>query len=117
MFIQFIIVALVTMNICNLNGMYIKGIQARMRTVGNSNNVVFFSVYQPTYGTVPSSPSGVGDKWVPVTWNGASSGLRVQERPPIWRVATNMLNKQSRTADTGWSSSLGVGQGANNSSP
>jgi hypothetical protein len=27
----------------------------------------------------------------------------------IWRVAANMLNKQSRTADSGWSSSLGVG--------
>jgi hypothetical protein len=32
----------------------------------------------------------------------------------IWRVAENILNKQSRTADSGWSSSLGVGQGANN---
>jgi hypothetical protein len=30
----------------------------------------------------------------------------------IWRVATNILNKQSRTADRGWSSSLGVGRGA-----
>ena len=26
----------------------------------------------------------------------------------------NILNKQSRTADKGWSSSLGVGRGANN---
>jgi hypothetical protein len=25
----------------------------------------------------------------------------------IWRVAANILNKQSRTADRGWSSSLG----------
>jgi hypothetical protein len=33
------------------------------------------------------------------------------------RVAANVLNKQSRTADKGWSSSLGVGQGANNASP
>jgi hypothetical protein len=39
------------------------------------------------------------------------------ERPPIWRVATNILNKQSRTADKGWSSSFGVGRGANNASP
>jgi hypothetical protein len=31
--------------------------------------------------------------------------------------AANILNKQSRTADKGWSSSLGVGRGANNSSP
>jgi hypothetical protein len=28
------------------------------------------------------------------------------------RVAANTLNKQSRTADKGWSSSLGVGRGA-----
>jgi hypothetical protein len=33
----------------------------------------------------------------------------------IWRVAANILNKQSRTADKGWSSSLGVGREANNS--
>ena len=38
------------------------------------------------------------------------------ERPPIWRVAANILNKQSRTVDNGWSSSLGVGRGAKNSS-
>jgi hypothetical protein len=35
----------------------------------------------------------------------------------FWRLAANILNKQSRTADKGWSSSLGVGRGANNSSP
>ena len=29
----------------------------------------------------------------------------------------NILNKQSRTADKAWSSSLGVGRGANISSP
>jgi hypothetical protein len=32
----------------------------------------------------------------------------------LWREAANILNKQSRTADKGWSSSLGVGRGANN---
>ena len=42
--------------------------------------------------------------------------LRIEERPPLWRVAANKLNKQSWTADKGWSSSLGVGQGANNPS-
>ena len=26
----------------------------------------------------------------------------MEERPPIWRVAANKLNKQSRTADKGW---------------
>jgi hypothetical protein len=35
----------------------------------------------------------------------------------IWRVAAKILNKQSRTADRGWSSSLGVGRGANNPPP
>jgi hypothetical protein len=34
----------------------------------------------------------------------------------IWRVAANILNKQSRTADRGWPSSFGVGRGANNPS-
>jgi hypothetical protein len=35
----------------------------------------------------------------------------------FWRVAANMLNKQSQTADKGLSSSLGDGHAANNSSP
>ena len=35
--------------------------------------------------------------------------LWMEERPLIWRVAANKLNKQSWTADKGWSSSLGVG--------
>jgi hypothetical protein len=33
----------------------------------------------------------------------------------IWRVAANILHKQSRRADKGWSSSLGVRRVANNS--
>jgi hypothetical protein len=35
----------------------------------------------------------------------------------FWREAANILNKQSRTAYKGWSSSFGVGRGANNASP
>jgi hypothetical protein len=34
-----------------------------------------------------------------------------------WRLAANILNMQQRTNDKGWSSSLGVGCGANNPSP
>jgi hypothetical protein len=34
-----------------------------------------------------------------------------------WRLAVNILNKQPWTNDKGWSSSLGVGRGANNPSP
>jgi len=55
--------------------------------------------------------------WVPVTTAWRVLGLRMEEWPPIWRVAVNRLNKQPRTADEGWSSSLGVGRGANNPSP
>jgi hypothetical protein len=49
--------------------------------------------------------------------HGASSGCRWRNGLRIWRVAANTLNKQSRTAEKGWSSSLVVGRGANNSSP
>jgi hypothetical protein len=38
----------------------------------------------------------------------------MKERPPIWRVAANILNKQSRTDDKGCSSRMRVGRGANN---
>jgi hypothetical protein len=34
-----------------------------------------------------------------------------------WRVAANILNKQSRTTDRGWFSIWGVGHGAKNFSP
>jgi hypothetical protein len=40
----------------------------------------------------------------------------MEEQPPIWKAAVNILKKVC-TADTGWSSSLGVGRGANNTSP
>ena len=49
-------------------------------------------------------------QWVPVTTAWRVLRLRIEERPPIRRVAANILNKQSRTADEGWSSSLGVGR-------
>jgi hypothetical protein len=35
----------------------------------------------------------------------------------IWRVAVNILNKQSRTAERGWSSSLWLGTGADSPPP
>jgi len=57
------------------------------------------------------------DKWVPVTMAWCILRLGIEERSPIWRVAVNILNKQSRTSNKVWSSSLGVGQGAKNSSP
>jgi hypothetical protein len=35
----------------------------------------------------------------------------------IWKVAANIINKQSRATDKGWASSLWIWGGANNSSP
>ena len=57
------------------------------------------------------------DKWVPVTKTWRDLRLRMEGTAPIWSVAANILNKQSRTADKGWSYSLGVGQGVDNFSP
>ena len=37
--------------------------------------------------------------WVPVTTAWRVLRLRMEERPPLWRVAVNKLNKQPRTAD------------------
>jgi len=34
----------------------------------------------------------------------------MEEWPPVRRVAVNILNKQSLTADKGWSSNLGLGE-------
>jgi hypothetical protein len=35
----------------------------------------------------------------------------------LWKLAANILNKQPRTDNKGWSSSLAVGRGVNNPSP
>ena len=56
------------------------------------------------------------DKWAPVSTKWGVFRLRMNERPPVWRVAANILHNPSRRADKVWSSSLGVGRGANNSS-
>jgi len=41
------------------------------------------------------------DKCVSVTTVWCVIRLRMEERPPVWRVAANIINKQSRTADKG----------------
>ena len=48
--------------------------------------------------------------WVPVTTAWHVLGLRMEEWPPIWRLAVNKLNKQPRTADEGWSPAWGLGE-------
>ena len=44
--------------------------------------------------------------WVPVTTAWPFLRLRTEERPATWRVVANILNKQWRTADKVWSSSM-----------
>jgi hypothetical protein len=46
----------------------------------------------------------------------ATAGSNGEDYLQIWKVAGIILNKQSRTAGTGWFSRLGVGRGANNPS-
>jgi len=53
------------------------------------------------------------DKWVPVTMAWLVLRFRREERPPVWSVAANILNKKSRTGDNMWSSTFGAGRWAN----
>jgi hypothetical protein len=47
-------------------------------------------------------------RWAPCHHSMARPQVAVvEEGLQIWRVAANILNKQSRTIDKGWSSSLG----------
>lgn len=57
-----------------------------------------------------TSPSS--DRWVPSPWDECILKLRIEEQPPIWRIAAKVLNKQLHTSSKGWSSNLGVGWGA-----
>jgi hypothetical protein len=56
-------------------------------------------------------------RWVPCHHGMACPQVTDGDALQLWRAAANILNKQSRTAEKGWPSSLGVGRGANNSSP
>jgi len=79
-----------------------------------SHKIYIFRILRVSFVNV--SQEGVRDKWEPVTTAWRVLRLRLEERPQIWRAAANILNKQSRTTDKGWSC-LGVGRVANNSSP
>jgi hypothetical protein len=67
--------------------------------------MVMLEIYFGPYGII------LHIKWV--SCHRGMARPRVADRGDglqIRRVAANMLNKQSRTADSGWSSSLGVGR-------
>jgi hypothetical protein len=58
------------------------------------------------------------DRWVPCHHGMARPQVADGEDAlQFWRVAANILNKQLRTANKGWTPSLAVGRGANNTSP
>jgi hypothetical protein len=67
---------------------------------------------------VNSNESWVHVKWVPCH-HGMAHPLAANggDSLHICRVAANIVNKQSQTANKRWSSSLGTGHGFNNSSP
>jgi hypothetical protein len=54
-------------------------------------------------------------KCVPVTTAWRVVRLRMEKHPAVWRVAVNILNNESRTADKVWFSIFCVRRGANNS--
>ena len=63
-------------------------------------------VHYRSYNWPPPVPI-LSQLWVSVTTTWRVLRLRMEERPPIQRVAANILNKQSRTADNGWFFSAG----------
>jgi hypothetical protein len=65
------------------------------------------SVRDQSVGEQSVRDQSVRDQSVPVTTAWRVLGLRMEERPAIWRAAANVLNKESRTADRRWSSSMG----------
>jgi hypothetical protein len=51
-----------------------------------------------------------GIMWVPVTTAWRVLSLQMEERPPIWRVAVNKLNKQPRQPTRGGPPAWGLGK-------
>jgi hypothetical protein len=74
-------------------------------------------LYLHTNIYIPSTNGSFHVKWVPCHHSMARPQVAdVGDGLQIWREAANILNKQSRTAYKGWSSSMGVECGASNSS-
>jgi hypothetical protein len=86
------------MNVFDLNGIYISY---------SVYNFIRRAVFEKFNVTLVPCHQGTARR------QGANEGQGLQ----IWRVAADILNRQSRTADKGWSSSMGVGWRANKSSP
>ena len=50
------------------------------------------------------------DKWVPVTTAWLVLRLRLEERPPVWRVAANIVNKSCGQPTRGGPPAWGLGE-------
>jgi hypothetical protein len=66
--------------------------------IGHTGGGIAVEMINDICQTKQRSRSG---KWVPVISVWRVLRLRVEGRPPIWRVVANILNKHSRTADGG----------------
>jgi hypothetical protein len=86
------------------------GVSLPSPEIGNKSNflnVVFQIVFR-----IPDDrqrPARLGGVPVPTAWRVLR--FRMEDRLQIWRLAANILNKQSQTDNKGWPSSLGLGVG------
>jgi len=61
--------------------------------------------------------SGSPSPWHDTAWHTLTQIGDGGDSPLMWRLAANVMYKQSQAAGKEWFSSLAVGQGTNNSSP
>jgi hypothetical protein len=87
-------------------------------------NVVMRRMYSSVYFKIYIIRQEAEDRWFWTKWQQAfpkltlydvTSGYRWTGRPGVGPVIAEVLNKQLRTVDKGWPSSLGAGRGDSNS--
>jgi hypothetical protein len=82
----------------------------------HSFSITYFSSLSLSFRIISGNVIVFHIRWVPCHHGMACPQVADGEDAlQFWGVAANILNKQSRTADKGWSSSLGVGRGESDS--
>ena len=82
-------------DICNnfsLRSIYLQHRNIKMKPVSSDKLTAAVIKQERQHQTMNCSDSH--DKWVPITTAWSVLRLRMEERPPIWKVAANVLNKQ-----------------------